>query len=153
MRTLVALVTVLGGIGIAAPAGAEDIQAQTARLGWLDKITARIGEVRVDVGTATRLGVLSITVRSCVRRVPPDDPESAAYLDITELAEGEPARDVFHGWMFASSPALSAMDHSVYDVWVLRCEIPSDAETGGTEVPDDGSATPAPSDSGPAPLD
>jgi len=27
----------------------------------------------------------------------------------------------FSGWMFSSSPAVSAMDHAVYDVWVLEC--------------------------------
>jgi hypothetical protein len=29
---------------------------------------------------------------------------------------------VFSGWMIASSPALSAMDHPRYDVWILRCD-------------------------------
>jgi hypothetical protein len=28
----------------------------------------------------------------------------------------------FSGWMFASTPALSALEHPVYDVWVIDCK-------------------------------
>jgi hypothetical protein len=116
--------------GTASTLRAEDIQADTAVLGWLDKVTARVGQVRVPVGQELTLGSLTIVARSCVRRVPPDDPESGAFLDISERLEGQDPREVFHGWMYASSPALSAMDHGVYDVWVLNCEIPADLEAG-----------------------
>ena len=34
-------------------------------------------------------------------------------------AEGE---NIFRGWMFASSPALNALEHPVYDVWVIDCK-------------------------------
>lgn len=137
-----------------APATAEDINADTARLGWLDKTTARVGESSIAVGGDLRLGSLTITVRSCVRRVPPDDPESAAFLDIVERAEGVAAKQIFEGWMFASSPSLSAMDHAVYDVWVLRCEIPADRDAGDGGKPDSApEAAPVPVDPGGAPLD
>ena len=35
---------------------------------------------------------------------------------------GEQAVRTFTGWMFASSPALNALEHPVYDVWVLDCK-------------------------------
>ncbi|WP_413205477.1 DUF2155 domain-containing protein [Rhodospirillum sp. A1_3_36] len=145
----------LAGLIAIAPlsAGAEDIHAQTAILGWLDKITARVGEAKVTVGQEWRLGSLSIVVRSCIRRVPPDDPESGAFLDISELTDGQAPREVFRGWMYASSPSLSAMDHGVYDVWVLKCEIPSDLETGEGGAPGADAAPVEPVDPGAPPLD
>lgn len=153
--TLPALV--LGGCGLVAlspSAGAEEIQSQTAVLGWLDKVTARVGEARVSVGEDWRIGSLAIVVRSCVRRVPPDDPESGAFLDITELRDNAPPSEVFRGWMFASSPALSAMDHGVYDVWIKRCEIPADLEAGDVQAPDPGEVRPVePTDPSAVPLD
>ncbi|MBF0307776.1 MAG: DUF2155 domain-containing protein, partial [Alphaproteobacteria bacterium] len=52
---------------------------------------------------------------------PEETPEAAAFLDVWEIRPGQPATDLFRGWMFASSPALSAMEHPVYDIWVLDC--------------------------------
>lgn len=73
------------------------------------------------VGESVRIGTLEILVRACRYRPPEEPPESAAFLDITETRPGAPAQEVFRGWMFASSPALSAMEHPIYDVWVLSC--------------------------------
>ncbi|CCG07141.1 DUF2155 domain-containing protein [Pararhodospirillum photometricum] len=141
-----------GLVSLALQAGAEEIQADTARLGWLDKITARVGEIAVPVGTQTHLGVLAITVKSCVRRLPPDEPESAGFLEVEEQGDTAGPTPVFHGWMFASSPSLSSMDHGVYDVWVLQCVVPADRDTSETPATDDTPALPAPGDGAP-PLD
>ena len=53
---------------------------------------------------------------------PEETPESAAFIDVWEVRPGEAAASMFRGWMFASSPALNALEHPVYDVWVLGCE-------------------------------
>ena len=45
-------------------------------------------------------------------------------IDESEIG-GSERRPVFSGWMFASSPALSALEHAVYDVWVLDCRMAS----------------------------
>ena len=87
----------------------------------LDKVTARVTTIEAPVGATIRFGTLEVIVRTC-RKTPAEElPEAAAFLDIREMRPGEPVADVFHGWMFASSPALSAMDHAVYDIWVLDC--------------------------------
>ncbi len=147
----------LAAVSVAAvPVQADEIKARTARLGWLDKVTAKVGESTVAVGDGDLdLGSLSIIVRACIRRVPPDDPESAAFLDITELTDGEAPKEVFRGWMFASSPALSAMEHGVYDVWVLECVIPKDEAAGESSTPEqpEGATESAPPTDGDAPLD
>lgn len=88
----------------------------------LDKVTARTTTLQAPVGEPVRFGALQVTARSCDKRPPEETPESAAFLEIVELRPSQPPVDVFRGWMFASSPGLSAMQHPVYDVWVLDCE-------------------------------
>jgi hypothetical protein len=88
----------------------------------LDKVTARVSTFQAPLGAAVRFGTLSITVRSCDRTPPEEPPESAVFLDILEIRPEEDPVPLFTGWMFASSPALSALEHPVYDVWVLECQ-------------------------------
>ncbi|MGE4527711.1 MAG: DUF2155 domain-containing protein [Rhodospirillaceae bacterium] len=103
---------------------ATNIDTRLAILRGLDKITGRITTITAVVGDTVRFGSLAIIVRACRTRPPEETPESAAFLDITELKPNQPPADVFRGWMFASSPAVSAMDHPVYDIWVLECREP-----------------------------
>lgn len=94
----------------------------TIRLRSLDKITARTLTFDAQVGTIIRFGDIYIKILSC--RKPPaiEKTEAAAFLQIWEVDKvKDQSRWIFSGWMFASSPALSAMDHPVYDVWVIDC--------------------------------
>lgn len=91
-------------------------------LGGLDKITGRTSEIRVAMGDAVKFGTLTIRVRQCITAPPDETPESSAFLEIMDEPPGlQGAMPVFSGWMFASSPALSALEHPVYDVWVTAC--------------------------------
>jgi hypothetical protein len=92
-----------------------------ALLQGMDKVTARVTMITAPVGEVIKFGTLEIIARTCDKRPPEEPPESAAFLDIWEVREGSPATSLYRGWMFASSPALSAMEHPVYDVWVLDC--------------------------------
>jgi hypothetical protein len=76
-------------------------------------------DIDVAVGETIRFGRLEIFAEAC--RVPRDDPGADAYafLKIRDVREDSPR---FSGWMFASSPALSALDHPRYDVWVVGCD-------------------------------
>jgi hypothetical protein len=94
----------------------------TAILQGLDKVTARVLTIEARLGDTKKIGALEIIVRACDKRPPEETPESAAFLDVWEVRPGEPASNIFRGWMFASSPALSALEHPVYDVWVLDCK-------------------------------
>jgi len=64
---------------------------------------------------------------------PEETPESAAFLEITELRSDSDPVSLFNGWMFASSPALSAVEHPVYDVWVIDCKKASSSEAVNSE--------------------
>lgn len=108
---------------------AIDQDYPAVKLQTLDKATARTNTVVVDVGQTVEFGSLFIKVQACRESGPLDQPESAAFLQIWEVPiNADKSEWIFSGWMFASSPALSAMDHPVYDVWVLDC-------AGGEEKP------------------
>jgi hypothetical protein len=91
----------------------------------LDKATARVEELDVPINEPLKFGTLLITVRTCRVTPPEETPEAAAFIEVSEFKPGENDIPVFHGWMFASSPALSAMQHPVYDLWVIGCKTPS----------------------------
>lgn len=100
---------------------AAELEGTGALLQGLDKVTARISPVEAAIGQPVRFGTLEITVRRCLKRPPEEPPESAALLEIREVRPGEEPVAIFRGWMFASSPALSALEHPVYDIWVKDC--------------------------------
>ncbi|PPB81208.1 hypothetical protein LV82_01251 [Albidovulum inexpectatum] len=128
MRTL-ALILGLAGLGTVAMAQ-EVASAPGAMLRGLDKVATDTTDLDLAVGQSATYGRLDVRLGDC--RYPVDDPDSDAYayLTIRDRSSGEV---LFDGWMIASSPALSALDHPRYDVWVIRCNS-SDAEgTGGTQ--------------------
>ena len=107
--------------GLPSLALGETIAEPVAVLEGLDKITARVSKFEAQVDASLHFGTLSIRVRDCEKNPPEETPESAAFLEIDELRPGEDRVRLFSGWMFASSPALSALEHPVYDVNLLDC--------------------------------
>ncbi|MDP9195947.1 MAG: DUF2155 domain-containing protein [Pseudomonadota bacterium] len=122
------MATVLSCLALFPAGAAEMADRPFVRLRTLDKVTARASTTVIPVGQTVGFGSLSITVRACRQSAPVEPPESAAFLEIMETGPGgqpaglEVAEIVFSGWMFASSPALSSLEHAVYDVWVLGCQ-------------------------------
>jgi hypothetical protein len=94
----------------------------------LDKVTARVEEIEVETEKPYKFGTIFITIHSCRVTLPEEQPETAAFLEVTEFKAGESEVPVFKGWMFASSPALSAMEHPIYDLWVIGCKDTAAAE-------------------------
>ena len=87
----------------------------------LDKITARIQTFEVDVGKTYKFGVLDIFVERCVFSKPIFKPESLAFIKIKDNSD-RLSEVKFSGWMFASSPALNALENPVYDISILACK-------------------------------
>lgn len=113
----------------------------------LDKITARVSTFSVPLDQVAEFGSLKVLVRACYKTPPEEAPENAAFLEIVEQKPDSEARKMFGGWMFSSSPAVSALEHPVYDVWVHNCILPGDAEfsyssgdAGELEVPEKAAA-------------
>ncbi|MBM3531935.1 MAG: DUF2155 domain-containing protein [Alphaproteobacteria bacterium] len=117
-RSLERLALVFLVLLLALPASA---QQRAALLQGLDKVTARVSTLPVEIDRPVRFGTLEIAMRACHKRPPEEPPENAAFLEIRELRLGEQPRLLFSGWMFSSSPALNPLQHPVYDVWVLDC--------------------------------
>ena len=92
-----------------------------AELQGLDKVTARTQRFYAPLGKSTSFGTLAITVSDCLVNTPDAPPDSVAYLTIIDHKPGQPEQKLFAGWMFASTPSISALDDGVYDVRVLSC--------------------------------
>ena len=92
----------------------------------LDKITARIKTFEIKVGETKKFGILDIDVQKCVYSKPLEEPESIAYIKILDKSDKysvtKDKTSIFEGWIFASSPALNAMEHPVYDVSLISCK-------------------------------
>ena len=117
MHGFLRAITCLSVIGIALPVAGEE----GAVLQGLDKVTARISTLEAPVDKPITFGTLEVVVRTCSKTPPEEPPESTAFVEIYDVRPGEEPMRVFSGWMFASSPALSAMEHPVYDIWVVDC--------------------------------
>ena len=115
LRLLVSVLLLL-----AAPLTAQQAvtEATGAQLRGIDRINGDIFEIIVPAGQTARFQTLEIKLNSC--RYPVGNPAGDAFASL-EIWDGQTGDNIFAGWMIASSPALSAMDHARYDIWVMRC--------------------------------
>ena len=92
----------------------------------LDKITARIKTFEIELGKKKRFGILDIDLKKCIYSKPLKEPESIAYIKVLDKSDKysvtKDKLSIFEGWIFASSPALNAMEHPVYDVSLISCK-------------------------------
>lgn len=151
----------------AAPAQAEDqvptkrppveqFQGSGAKLQGLDKITARIFAFEAPLDQAVSFGYLRIVARACIATPDAETPESTAFLEVSEAKPAAQPKQIFTGWMFASSASVSAMEHSVYDVWVVGCTgVPGEEDAASAEnaPPPSDDDIEAPTDDAEQPLD
>lgn len=105
-----------------APPSGEPPVAVGVILGGLDKVAARTAKFEVNMKQKVFYNTLIVTVLACKTRPPEEPPESAAFLEVQERKSDGTVQKIFSGWMFASSPALNALEHPVYDVWVVSCK-------------------------------
>ncbi|MGY8985894.1 MAG: DUF2155 domain-containing protein [Sphingomonadales bacterium] len=89
----------------------------------LDKITARITELKLMGDQPQKFGTLEIIARNCSSRPPEEIPETFVFLEINDSKASGVKERIFTGWMMASSPALNPLEHPVYDIWVTSCKI------------------------------
>jgi hypothetical protein len=116
-RLALALTLLAGG----ALAQADWQPRRVAELQALDKVTARTTRLTAQLDQPLAFGTLAITVRACGARPPDEVPDAAAFLEIRDNRAGADAPPVFRGWMFANNPAVSMLEHPVYDIRVLEC--------------------------------
>lgn len=111
----------------ALPAGAQPIANPVATFAGLDKITGRITRFDVYIDETVLFGALEITPRACYNRAPTETQQrTSAFLEVDQRSLQGVSKRIFTGWMFADSPALNAVDHAVYDVWLVECKTSTD---------------------------
>ncbi|WP_169545467.1 DUF2155 domain-containing protein [Sneathiella aquimaris] len=126
-RFLFCLPVVFAGFIVAADhANAGSLVGEASIVRALDKVTARTLDLIIPIGESVQYGTLEITSRKCLKRPPEEPPETSTFLEIRETKQEEETVELFSGWMFASSPALNALEHPVYDVWVIDCKMAED---------------------------
>lgn len=106
---------------MATASNATEIEMNTARMQAMDKITGHVNVINIPVNGMVNFGSLSIVVRSCQTRPVEEAPENFAFVDITDKSLKGEEVNVFKGWMLSSSPATNALEHPIYDVWLLQC--------------------------------
>lgn len=102
-------------------AGAKEIDTNMAKLQAMDKITGKVSVIEAPVNAETKFGSFSIVVRACKTRPPEETPDNFAFVDVTDTQQDGKVVNIFKGWMISSSPALNAIEHPIYDVWLLQC--------------------------------
>lgn len=122
-----ALVAVLGAVLVTGPAFAQGTAVATksapgAVLRTLDKTSNEVIDVEIGLGQTMAYGPLQITLHEC--RYPTNNPSGDAF-GLIQVVDARRVEELFAGWMIASSPALNALEHRRYDVWVLNCLLPS----------------------------
>lgn len=106
----------------------------TADLVLLEKLRAQPTDITIKAGQQANFGSLTIAVKSCATR-PPDLPQnSAAFLEITDSRGAKPNPNpdapaptanapvvVFRGWILSNTPAVSQLEHPIYDLRLVAC--------------------------------
>ncbi len=144
----IAALLVLAGLAVT-PATAETISNPIAAFSGLDKITGRITNFDVYIDETVQFGALQITPRVCYTRPPTETQRTSVFLEVDQVSLKGGTQRIFTGWMFADSPALNAIDHPVYDIWLVDCKQTSDTpppektNPPSSDIPPEPSETPA----------
>jgi len=108
---------------------AKRARYSVAILQALDKVTTETMRFEVPIGQPIRYKTLIFTVRACETAAADEvAPESAAYVVVDTQPKAQagraapPGRQIYKGWMYASSPGLNPLQHPVYDAWLIACK-------------------------------
>jgi hypothetical protein len=100
----------------------QKIVNPTAIFSGLDKITGRIFPFEVSMNETVQFGALQVTPRACYTRPPTESQNTTGFIEVDEITLDGKTRRIFNGWMFATSPGLNAVEHAIYDVWLVDCK-------------------------------
>ena len=106
---------------------AEPIAGQTVILQILDKITAKVKSLEVDVNDKVIFESLNIEIYACHTNPPEEIPEDFVLLKIFDNINIENSKLIYQGWMISSSPAATPLEHPIYDLWLKECKIDTDS--------------------------
>ena len=128
-RRFLASVLAVAAAGLAlTPVSSEAarIENPVAAFSGIDKITGRITNFDVYIGETVQFGALQVTPKVCYSRDDTEAQKVTSFVEVDEITLDRKIRRIFTGWMFADSPGLNAVEHPVYDVWLVECKGKSD---------------------------
>tara|TARA_B100000965_G_scaffold245812_1_gene206290 strand:+ start:689 stop:1180 length:492 start_codon:yes stop_codon:yes gene_type:complete len=96
----------------------SDKELKIVSLNILNKITANVEMLNINIKENFYHGELRIYPIDCYLSNPEDNPETAIYLNIYIDSINE---KIFSGWMLKSLPSISSIEHPIYDIWVNDC--------------------------------
>lgn len=100
---------------------AAEISTNAALMQAMDKVTGRVNKITVPVNSKVTYGDFSLVLRACKKRPAEETPENFAFIDVTDKSFGENEYNIFRGWVVSSTPGISAIEHPIYDIWLLEC--------------------------------
>lgn len=118
----------------------EDVSNRAAVIRALNKVTAKFEDIIIPVGEEAQFGRLLVGTVSCRTSSKESQPDYAALLVISEHKKerygpsSDLPREIFTGWIFASSPSLNGLEHAVYDISLLKCVDKETAASQATEI-------------------
>lgn len=125
----------------------QKIENPKAVFTGLDKITGRTITFDVAINETVQFGALQVTPRVCYTRPPTEAPNTDSFVKVDEVTLQGDVKQIFSGWMFAASPGLNAVEHPIYDVWLIDCKgggaATASAETDDKSQKTDGGKTQA----------
>jgi hypothetical protein len=112
----------------------QKIDNARAVFAGLDKITGRTISFDAAIGETVQFGALQVTARACYTRPPTEATNTDAFVEVDEVTLQGEIKRIFTGWMYASSPGLHAVEHSIYDVWLTDCASPAGGSVAQSTV-------------------
>lgn len=91
-------------------------------IGALNKVSGKVSKLIIEDDGEIFFGSLKIIAHTCTKSPPEEPPENKAFLEVWDIKYDQEDKKIFNGWMFSSSPSISALEHAVYDVWIIDCK-------------------------------
>ena len=108
-------------LGVSSNALSAEIETNSALMQAMDKVTGRVNKITVPVNTKVTYGDFSLVLRSCKKRPAEETPENFAFVDVADKSFGSEEYNIFRGWILSSAPGINAIEHPIYDIWLLEC--------------------------------
>ncbi len=91
----------------------------------LDKITAKTKPIKLKIGETIKFGLLEIKALKCGISESSDiEKNMVAYLQVKDISVNQNEKVfIFNGWTFSSNPSIAPIDHAVYDIWLVDCQV------------------------------
>ena len=104
----------------------EPLEGVLVEIQILDKITARVQTLEIKVNDANSFESLNIEIFACYKNPPEEIPEDFVLLRIYDNLSEVENKLIYQGWMISSSPAVTPLEHPIYDLWLKNCKVDID---------------------------